>query len=98
MVCYSNTDYTTPNAFTPNGDDANDEFCLQGWSDCTVSFYVAIFDRWGEKVFDSHDPGFCWDGTYLGLPLNTAVFVYYIKADVLKIGTITKKGNITLIR
>ena len=98
VICYSNADYTTPNAFTPNGDGINDEFCLRGWNDCTTSFYIAIFDRWGEKVFTSEDPGFCWDGTYLGMPLNTSVFIYYIKADILKVGTITKKGNITLIK
>ena len=98
IICYSNADYTTPNAFTPNEDGINDEFCLRGWNDCTTSFYIAVFDRWGEKVFSSEDPDFCWDGKYLGLPLNTTVFIYYIKAEILKVGTITRKGNISLIR
>jgi gliding motility-associated-like protein len=96
--CKSNTDYTTPNAFTPNGDGSNDEFCLKGWSECTSSFRIAIFDRWGEKVFESEDPSFCWDGKYLGFDLNPAVFVFYIKAEILNMGTITKKGNITLMK
>ena len=98
LACYSNPEYTTPNAFTPNGDDTNDEFCLQGWSECTLSFYISIFDRWGEKVFSSEDPSFCWDGTYMGMPLNTGVFIYHIKAEVLKGGNITRKGNVTLMR
>ena len=96
--CKSNADYTTPNAFTPNGDGSNDEFCLKGWSECTTSFHIAIFDRWGEKVYDSEDPSFCWDGKYLGVELNPAVFVFYIKAEIMNMGTITKKGNITLIK
>ena len=96
--CKSNADYTTPNAFTPNGDGSNDEFCLKGWSDCTTSFHVAIFDRWGEMVYQSDDPSFCWDGKYLGIALNSAVFVFYIKAEILNVGTVTKKGNITLIK
>ena len=96
--CKSNADYTTPNAFTPNGDGSNDEFCLKGWSECASSFHIAIFDRWGEKVFDSDNPSFCWDGKYLGVALNPAVFVFYIKAEIMNMGTITKKGNITLIK
>ncbi len=97
-ACYSNADYQTPNAFTPNGDGINDEFCLKGWAECTTTFYVAIYDRWGEKVFDASDPNFCWDGKFQGTALNTAVFVYYIKADIINVGTITKKGNITLLK
>ena len=96
--CKSNADYTTPNAFTPNGDGSNDEFCLKGWSECATSFYISIFNRWGEKVYDSEDPSFCWDGKYLGAELNSAVFVFYIKAEIMNMGTITKKGNITLIK
>ena len=98
VVCYTNTEYGTPNTFTPNGDGINDEFCLKGWRDCTVKFYVAIYDQWGEKVFESTDPDFCWDGKYKNAMLNTAVFIYYINAEILKVGVITRKGNISLIR
>lgn len=96
--CYSNTDYSTATAFTPNGDGINDSFCLQGWQDCTTSFYITIYNRWGEKVFETDDVTFCWDGTFLGQPLDAAVFVFYIKADIIKVGEVTKKGNITLIK
>jgi gliding motility-associated-like protein len=96
--CKSNADYTTPNAFTPNGDGSNDEFCLKGWSECVTSFHIAIFDRWGEKVYDSEDPSFCWDGKYLGVVLNPAVFVFYINAETIDTKKISRKGNITLIR
>ena len=97
-ACYSNADYGAPNAFTPNGDGINDEFCLKGWNECTTSFYIAIYNRWGEKVYDSNDAAFCWDGNFIGSPLNSAVFTFYIKAEILKVGTITKHGNITLIK
>ena len=97
-ACYSNANYQTPDAFTPNGDGVNDEFCLKGWAECTTTFYVAVYDRWGEKVFEASDPNFCWDGKYQGTALNTAVFVFYIKADIVNVGTITKKGNITLLK
>jgi gliding motility-associated-like protein len=98
IYCDNNNDFGTPNAFTPNNDGVNDFFCLQGWNDCISSFKIAIFDRWGEKVYESSDPNFCWDGTYQGKPLNSAVFVFYINAQALKIGAVSKKGNITLVR
>ena len=98
IACYSNTDYATPSAFTPNGDGVNDCYNLNGWAECTTTFYISIYNRWGEMVFSSDDVSFCWDGLFLGKPLDSAVFVYYIKAEIAKVGNVTKKGNITLIR
>jgi gliding motility-associated-like protein len=96
--CESKTDYSTPTAFSPNNDGINDEFCLKGWNECVTTFYIGIYNRWGEKIFESEDPGFCWDGTFKGNPLNSAVFVYYIKATVKDIGEVVRKGNITLVK
>jgi len=98
LSCYTNDEYETPTAFTPNNDGMNDQFSLQGWDECTTSFFITVYDRWGEKIFESEDVNFNWDGTYKGKALGSAVFVYYIKADILKVGAINKKGNITLIR
>jgi len=108
IPCHSNENLGVPNAFTPNGDGYNDEFCLNGWDDCVSAFQVTIFDRWGEKVFESKESSFCWDGRFRGKLLDPGVFVYYIKATYVIEGStagsatnlkdITKKGNISLIR
>lgn len=108
IPCVSNRNLTVPNAFTPNGDHNNDELCLNGWDDCVMDFQILIYDRWGEKVFESEDPAFCWDGYYRGKLLDPAVFVYFIKASYKaegetitspkKVIDITKKGNISLVR
>jgi len=108
IPCKSNRNLIVPNAFTPNGDGVNDELCLDGWNDCVSTFQIFIYDRWGEKVFESTDPKFCWDGIYKGKLLDPAVFVYYIKATYLTEGAtitapkgvlqLTKKGNISLVR
>lgn len=98
-------DYIVPTAFSPNSDGFNDRFCLQGWDNCVSEFSILIFDRWGEKVFESNNPGFCWDGTCksafgagAGSDMNSAVFVFVVEA-VLSEGTeISRKGNITLVR
>jgi gliding motility-associated-like protein len=108
LPCPSNRTMQVPNAFTPNGDGVNDNFCLAGWDNCISKFEVLIFDRWGAKVYESSDPSFCWDGIYLGKALDPAVFVYFIKATYETEGTtptsakgkidVTKKGNISLVR
>jgi gliding motility-associated-like protein len=90
--------FSLPNAFTPNNDGINDSFCLQGWDLCIEAFLIRVFDRWGEKVFESEDPNFCWNGIYKGQLLSADVFVYSVSAKYKDDTKINKKGNITLIR
>jgi gliding motility-associated-like protein len=98
VLCGNTGDLSVPNAFTPNNDGRNDMFCLQGWSRCNTFFNVMIYNRWGEIIFESNDPDFCWDGKYNGELMNAGVFIYAITASFNNEEKITKKGNITLIR
>ncbi len=84
-----------PSAFSPNGDGKNDVLYVYG--KCIKSMEFRIFNRWGEKVFESTDPDIGWDGSYRGKDADTDVFVYYLKAEYY-IGTkVDTKGNITLM-
>ena len=95
----SGVELKVPNAFSPNGDDNNDLYCLQGWNECIESFTIAVYNRWGEKVFESNNPNFCWNGTLRGQPLDAGVFVYIIKAKYHdQFQKIEKRGNVSLIR
>lgn len=91
-------DYSMPNAFTPNGDGDNDAFCLKGWKHCNQTFKIMIFDRWGEKVFESDDPDFCWNGYYNDKLLSADVYIYHLTSTFVGDKQINRKGNITLIR
>ena len=87
----------TPNIFSPNGDGSNDVFYVRGAG--FSEFLLIIYNRWGEKVFESTDNTIGWDGTFNEKPVNPGVFVYYIFAKYTLDDTeVTKKGNITLIR
>ena len=56
-----------PNVFSPNGDRKNDVYKLRGESDPCYDFMnVTIYNRWGQKVFESTDSEFEWDGTHKG--------------------------------
>jgi len=85
-----------PNAFTPNDDGKNDR--LYAYGDIIDELYFAIYDRWGELMFETEDISKGWDGTYMGKKLDPAVFVYYIKAICRDKETFIKRGNVTLLR
>ena len=85
-----------PNAFSPNNDNNNDILYVRGKG--IEEFYLAIYNRWGEKVFETTDINTGWDGTYKGQLMDPAVFVYYLKATCINENVFEKKGNITLVR
>ena len=84
-----------PLAFSPNADNEND--VLKVYGNCITNLEFAIFDRWGEKVFESNDVNIGWDGTFKGKKLDPAIFVYYLKATI-KGEAVRKHGNITLTK
>ncbi len=85
-----------PNVFSPNKDGKND--ILHVRNNCLSTIDFRVFDRWGELVFYSKTPGEGWDGTYRGKELDPAVFVYSLEAVLSNGVSVSKKGNITLIR
>lgn len=88
-----------PTGFSPNGDGVNDVFhvILKGAVELVS---LEVFNRWGEKVFETADFTIGWDGTYKGLPQPMGVYIYeVIVRDVLNGNTlISEKGNVTLVR
>ena len=89
-------DVFIPSAFSPNNDNNNDISCVLG--NCIETMYIAIFDRWGEKLFGSNSQNQCWDGTYQGKACNAGVYVYRVELTLTSKEFISKQGNITLIR
>lgn len=84
-----------PTIFSPNGDGLNDEQCVFG--NCIESIYWAVYNRWGEKVFETEDKTACWDGTFRGKSLNTGVYVYKLKAVLINGEIIKQSGNLSII-
>ena len=89
-------DFYAPNAFTPNGDGNNDVFTMYGFGLSKLN--LKIFNRWGEKVFDSSNQWQGWDGTYKGENQNPGVYTYYAEGVYLNGKTREKEGTVTLIR
>lgn len=78
VVAVSDPDIYAPNAFTPDGDDVNEDFrpILNGFENWRYTFYV--FDRWGEMIHESRDRYAPWDGTYKGKPVKSDVYVWKV--------------------
>ncbi len=85
-----------PNAFTPNSDGENDVLYFR--SNIVDIFELAIYNRWGQKVFESQDFNLGWDGTFKGEDLPPDVFGFYLKATCFNGQEFFKKGNVTLLR
>lgn len=86
-----------PQAFTPNGDGSNDWY--QAYSSCGLKYYqLRIFNRIGEKVFETNDQYGKWDGNYKGVQQPANVYVYIVTAVNEDNETRHYKGSLTLIR
>lgn len=91
------TQLDIPNAFSPNGDGINDQFRIR------VTGYfkldgLLIFNRWGQKVFDTKDINREWTGTLNGNPLAVGTYYYIIEGIDVKGEKVRKSGSITLLR
>ncbi|MCB0790210.1 MAG: gliding motility-associated C-terminal domain-containing protein [Flavobacteriales bacterium] len=89
-------DIFLPNAFSPNGDGSNEVLYVRGRY--ISSLELQIFDRWGEKVFETTDQSVGWDGTFNGEPVDPAVFVYHLRVTCADGQSRFFKGNITVVR
>jgi gliding motility-associated-like protein len=83
-----------PTAFTPNSDGTNDLFRVKGEN--LQEFKMLVYDRWGEKIYESSNPNDGWDGTYKGNPVQTDTYVYQVTAKNLSGKKLT--GAVTLVR
>jgi len=70
-----------PKAFTPNGDGPtkNETFGISSWRSMEELVSFEIFDRWGERVFQTTIASETWDGNFGGQALNPGVFLYKLE-------------------
>lgn len=85
-----------PNAFSPNNDGNNDVLYVQGRGIDYIEFI--IFDRWGEKIFESNSIDEGWDGSYKGQQVQEGVYVYMVKVTFPDQSKKDIFGNVTLFR
>ena len=85
-----------PNAFTP-GSAPNQTIKIVRRGDATVKLF-SIYNRWGQKVFETSNIDEGWDGTFNGKPQPMGVYVFQVEAFTNTGRRFYKQGNITLLR
>lgn len=91
-----------PNAFTPNGDGLNDTFFPKGFG--IVKYQLQIFDRWGERIYETKEFNAGWDGTHHGKGINygkiceDGVYTWLINVTNVFGKAHELKGHVTLIK
>lgn len=72
--------YYVPNAFTPNGDDFNNNFkpiFSSGFD--PMNYQLLIYNRWGEIVFESRNSEIGWDGTYNNSLVEEGAYIWIVR-------------------
>jgi gliding motility-associated-like protein len=84
-----------PNAFTPIRGD-NNRIYVRGFGIAKMRFI--IWNRWGQKVFETNSYKEGWDGKVKGTVQPMDVYAYTLDVEFFDGTKATKKGDITLIR
>lgn len=86
-----------PTAFSPNGDGTNDRF--RALNNNIDKYNLQVYNRWGEKVFETNVPNEGWDGVFKGVEQELGVYTwtcqYQLKGQTKKT---LAKGNVTLMK
>ncbi len=89
-----------PNAFTPNSDNLNEGF--KPSLNCDLTHYdFSVFNRWGERIFQSTDPSVTWDGQVQGRDVQTNVYFWILRYTPSQSGinkTIHLNGTVKVLR
>ncbi|MDX1942034.1 MAG: gliding motility-associated C-terminal domain-containing protein, partial [Saprospiraceae bacterium] len=95
-----------PNAFTPNGDNINDIWRIRSNSinllkpEAGGSTYLVVFNRWGQKVFETRDPNIGWNGKFnnTGTQLPPDVYGWIVQTVCPNGQRYEAQGNVSLLR
>ena len=101
QILWAGTPFYLPNAFTPNGDGLNDSFAPIPRYDYVNKYHLSIYNRWGQRIYETTDINRGWDGTYKGSPCMLGAYVYRIVYEEFGQQSIESKvmeGTVMLVR
>lgn len=84
-----------PSAFSPNDDRINDLWNIPSING-NPNARVIIYNRWGQKIFESKGYNQPWDGTYKGIAQPIGAYYYQVQPDVNKPKVFT--GSVMIVR
>jgi gliding motility-associated-like protein len=89
-----------PGAFSPDENGLNDVFGGIGLKYGVIEQHMEIYNRWGQRIFETDQLGEGWNGKYfnVGEPVQMEVYVYLIRVKDWTGKTHFFKGEVHLIR
>jgi gliding motility-associated-like protein len=94
---YVGAEIYIPNAFTPNGDGANDVLKVLPVGFKSFDF-LALYNRYGQQVYFTHDWHKGWDGTLGGRPQDAGNYVVIARMTDYNGNVMVRKGHVILLR
>ncbi|THH41588.1 PKD domain-containing protein [Neolewinella litorea] len=95
---YLKNTFHAPNAFTPNGDGLNDDWRPKGIWEGATGYRLRIWNRWGEKIFETDNFEAGWDGTYQGSNSPAGGYLWDVTFTNAEGDPEALKGGVVLIR
>lgn len=95
IYLYQPPELWVPNAFTPEGNNINDV-----WGTVPVfvkNYNMRVYNRWGQKVWESDDKKRQWDGYVDGVKAADGVFAWYVTFDGWDDKVYRMTGTVTLL-
>ena len=86
-----------PNVFTPNGDGENDVLFVRS-NVIEGDLYFAVYNRWGQLVFESNDLLKAWDGKRDGVDQPVGTYIFELNAITIDDLPYQKHGDVNLLR
>jgi gliding motility-associated-like protein len=104
VLTYCPQDVYIPTAFSPNGNGTNELFVLVTGGNVLLDYTMIIYNRWGQKVFESNDYHIGWKGTLNGSESPSGLYTYLLMYKISDLknqvaGELKKiRGTVTLVR
>lgn len=88
-----------PSAFTPTTSDGlNETFRPVMLSVSPTNYHFSVFNRWGEKIYETFEIDDAWDGTYLGSPCEMEQYLYLVEGQFYSGETFKRAGTVFLMK
>ena len=90
--------FYVPNAFTPDEDQLNDGFRAYGEGYDWSNYQMSVFDRWGQRIFQTNDINEGWRGTFKSNEVKTGIYTWQVLLADYNGRIYPFSGFVTLIR
>ena len=88
-----------PNTFSPNNDGKNDCFMPSIENNSPITnFRFQVYSRWGEKLVDTKDQNYCWDGQYKNKLAHEGIYFWSVEGVTPCKTPLLEAGTVTLLR